>query len=415
MSARLRSHLKGFTLVEALIALLVASAGLLGMARLQVALSQGASETHQQAEAQALVRSQLEAVRRLQTRELPEQGNGSRQVTGSSGAKFDLRWTTTMVDNPKLPLTTVQVDWKDSRGKAQQVLTSAAITRPEASAAAAMANPLQGRQEIRGAVNRNVDVPLFADNFPRSGYSSLIVRPLLDTTGLLSPISLSVGPAVTFIIENATSKVVLRCLRTPSESELSAGRVPLGCERYNAVVLAGFINDANNLAQLGLGSLLAAGVTLYPQGISVTSISGWDNSNGKRIECEYGPAPTRNADLQAGAAVSSVNAYTCVIPLASGGAWGGKFQFSGLIPLTLRASSICRYEYPDPPNTDSNRRNRQSYQGVTGSLFNQNYHFVASDRCPTHNDLATTKHQACPPALLSLLGILLNGNACVPA
>jgi len=384
---------RGFTLVEALMALVLASVGLLAIARLQVALTADGADTLRQTEGMALARAKLEDLKLSLPAAWAAMPAGTELVPGNGQQSFTRTWNTVSSGVPAQRISTVTVSWTDRGGQTRSAQATGLLPRTDGDAAVRMAYPLVTGKEIKGPVNRSIDILLGATS----------VGDGRSTVKLSVPVLLGLQD-VTYVMDDSTGKVVQRCTGSPSGTQLINGTAT--CVPYNAYTVAGYVSGAST-------SLL--GVALNPLGIDTSKVTGWDNSGGKKIECEYRKAAGVNDPslLAFIADFSSIHSYVCVIPMAANATgWSGKLLLTGLVPTTLNLVSllsvnVCRFQYPVADNPNPNRRNVQPYAQVTEPLLNQNY-LLDSDggSCPTVNGLALTVHQQCT-VTKTLLGLLI--------
>ena len=143
---------RGSTLIEALIAFLVLSLGMLAIARAQTELRLNADVARQRSEAVRLAQEELEALRAFAVlAEVPEArsfdaiASASRTVDSSAGYAINTTYLVTReVDaapTPHAKNVLVTVGWTDRSGGAQQVVLSSVIAgnAPASSGALALA------------------------------------------------------------------------------------------------------------------------------------------------------------------------------------------------------------------------------------------------------------------------------------
>ena len=129
----------GFTLIETVIALLVLTIGLLGMAALSISVMQGNKSSNRISTATALAQDKMEELRGLGYGSLPGSDSGDIDINGLSYSwdvgtvttKYDADGNeTTDPDDPVLTITkkvTVTVEWEDT--KTHSVSTQMLFTR----------------------------------------------------------------------------------------------------------------------------------------------------------------------------------------------------------------------------------------------------------------------------------------------
>lgn len=380
----MRRRHRGFTLIEALVALLLASAGLLGVARLQVAVLGDNTGVAQQTEAQRLLSNKIEEFRSLTAAQLSTLTNGADQALDPvSNTPFSRQWTVSTAGGARQRLATVSVGWTDRRGEARTVQASTLVDGPEGLAAVALTQSMSAAQTLRGPLDRNVDVPLKAD----------LVGDGRSVFSINTP-----GGRISYVVDDISGRVVLRCTTTPTTTQLLNQAAP-GCSPYNGVLVSGFIGGVNQTVSVGLLGL-SIGILRYPNGIDTASVSGTDTS--RNIECEYAEAYRAGSFISVAINDSDTYRYTCALPLtANSTGWSGFINMGGgLSLLTLSTVRVCRYRYPEAPDTDPNRRNVQGYRNVTESLFNQNYVISTGRTCSQIDSSLLVEHQVCTPLTL---------------
>jgi Tfp pilus assembly protein PilV len=121
----------GFSLVEALVALAVASVGMLGVAQVQSTIAHQSSSSKSRSEAAGLVQEKVEKLRNFTTKDFDTalantaDPDPSESIDGVN-AQFTRSWNITT--DGEVKNMTVSVSWTDSRNQLQQVDLSSAIT-----------------------------------------------------------------------------------------------------------------------------------------------------------------------------------------------------------------------------------------------------------------------------------------------
>jgi len=117
----------GFTLIETVIAMLVLTIGLLGMAALSISVMQGNKSSNRISTATALAQDKMEELRGLGYDNLPGSDSGDIDINGLSYSwdvetvttRYDANGdVTTDPDDPVLTITkkvTVAVEWEDAK------------------------------------------------------------------------------------------------------------------------------------------------------------------------------------------------------------------------------------------------------------------------------------------------------------
>ena len=120
---------RGFSLIEALISLVVLSVGLLGLAQLQARLWSASAELHSSDEAYLLAGNSLEQLAIAQLFTVDLSADGTTQVTGSA-TQFVVDLTLTELE--QIAEARVQVEWEHQSGLRSLTLDSAIYTRARA-------------------------------------------------------------------------------------------------------------------------------------------------------------------------------------------------------------------------------------------------------------------------------------------
>jgi prepilin-type N-terminal cleavage/methylation domain-containing protein len=100
----------GFTLIEVMIALVILSVALLGLASLTVITAKTNSYGSHLTEASVFAQDKLEELRATRWEDITE-GIDSDQVSGSTGIDYTRRWGVNRNEN--LKMITISINWKD--------------------------------------------------------------------------------------------------------------------------------------------------------------------------------------------------------------------------------------------------------------------------------------------------------------
>ena len=345
---------RGFTLIESLIALLVAGLGLLTLSVVQTKLVQNADLARHRGEATRLAAEKIESSRGYTsiTGAGTTAWNGlvGGTDTSASNVTYTRTWTLDGAITDPMRQLNVAVSWPDRAGVTQTVTLSSVISRTDPADVGLLGFPLPANTTLKRPKNRNLNIPV----------------PALDLGNGNSVVQLSSIFAVVF--SNESGYVVKTCnFVVGNASDLA------GCTTAAAYIVAGYIS---------LG-----GAATFPAGLGI---------NGDLVSASTGlSCSVSNAvDQTSGATITGYKYYLCVVSVATAGAaWAGPLRLAGMASGT--GYQVCRFQYPTAAGVSANARNVQPYVSVAESLDQQNYVLTTANSCPTVGDLATTLHQDC--------------------
>ncbi len=132
------AKVRGFTLIEILVSLIILSGGLLAVAKFQVFVLQSGTESKQRTEAVLLGQQKLELLRSFVqiaacsacTNYSADITNGSDTASGRN-AVFTRAWTVTTSTNPAYKTVEIKVTWADMHGVTQTVVLNSRITNAD--------------------------------------------------------------------------------------------------------------------------------------------------------------------------------------------------------------------------------------------------------------------------------------------
>jgi Tfp pilus assembly protein PilV len=373
------SRQRGASLIEALIALLVAGFGMLSLVALQVTLARSADVARQRGEATRLAQQQVEQLRAFSTLAVfdARAASAADVPTGKMLSTSFLRSTTlTPSTDNSHRVVRVAVAWSDRASEPQQVDLRTVIARVNPSQSGDVEFPPPGGQALRRPKNRNMNIPVPATELG-GGRSSL-------------PFTAN-GITGSIVFGDDSGNVVKQCsFVVKTAADLDDSR----CITVDALLLAGYVTKtmASFPATLGVNTALIS-----------TSGTG-------AVQCSFGDASDQNFDPITGTsgvtgvdAVLNTKYYLCVVPIAKGGTWSGQVRLSGM--NTGTDYLVCRFEYAASQGGTPNDRNHQPYDKVDSSLDNQNYIITTNSTCPqvtspavppaTPTTLQTVLHQDC--------------------
>ncbi len=206
---RSRSNARGFSLIEALIALLVLSFGMLAIAGFQVTLSRSSDLAKQRSEAVRLAQQKMESLRAYGRVDPPPIGSpavvnytndvvsgppvGFPDVT-TTNADFTRTWTVTANATNTEKWINVQVAWTDRTGQAQTVQLLSVISKFDPQDVGTLATG-PGTSAVRKPKNRNINIPYPAITLSGGTQSAFIPPP----------------GGIAYVFDNSTGNIVQSC------------------------------------------------------------------------------------------------------------------------------------------------------------------------------------------------------------
>ncbi|MBA3597804.1 MAG: prepilin-type N-terminal cleavage/methylation domain-containing protein [Methylibium sp.] len=362
MSPRVSPKERGFTLIEAMIALLIIAFGLLALAGMQIMLSRNADVAKQRTEAMRLAQERMEVMRSytgiasdpavpLAWQDLDTVSNDPANPIAStySNTLFSRSWIVEGLPQDALRPVSVTVAWVDRAGEPQSVTLTSVIsnTDPVRVGALGVAVPADGN--VRQPKNRNINIPVAAIELDEGKKSVYQFKPDLA-----------------MVFNNTTGLVVERCNTLVTDAAYSGGTAV--CFPFTAVIVSGFVTGA----VMPTGIPPAGSLPTLPTGINTSEVVDEDASGGKLISCAYSIAKDQNT----GNNLADVHYYLCVIPITTTSGWSGRLLLGG-IPTTAN-HKVCRIQFERSDLLNDNQRNDQLYSNVETSLDNQNYFIDSS-------------------------------------
>jgi Tfp pilus assembly protein PilV len=397
MNSRLSSWAgqRGTSLIEALIAFLVLSLGMLAAASLQMHLRLNAELTRQRAETVRLGQEDMEQLRAYAAVTaapgVPSYEAIASATTEAGGDASGTRFTVArQVDPAALAharTASVTVSWADRAGSAQNVVLHSMVAEANPAYSGALAIPPSG-SPVRGAYGRSVGIPLAA-------------RDLGDGRSVLKPIE---GGTAALVFDNRAGLVIGRC--TGIDPATTTGALTpaalAGCDGSVGTLLSGvvrFSTDAAPNPAAANAAALTLSLDLALSGGSYASAPHCD-SEAKKTVSYTGAAGLRIEAVPLAATPAWLGlatwadtgerhvAYHCVVyPLASG-QWSGR---ATIVPSGWSIGNgssdwhVCRYsaDLDTSGAIDSNLEHPSSYTGVDSALANQNFLVVkGGSPCP---------------------------------
>jgi type IV pilus modification protein PilV len=420
---------RGFTLLEALVALLIVSFGMLAVASFQVTLSSNSDYAKQRSEALRLAQEKLEELRSFSS--VDTVSNSTTQmdwddiascssacsdtITGNgtwmsnsyySNTNYTRTWTVTRDGSNSAVNTSLQkwirvsVAWTDRSNTAQSVTLTSTISRSDP-VNMKLWTTNSGSTTTRKPKNRNIDIPYPATDFGNG------------TSGFMP----GGASGRYFIFDNSTGNVKYVCNGTSVVAQSSNST---GCTQTTAYLLSGYIYWYTANSSPSASDLT---VTLTDKNNNLQTVPPLDYStsdtyghaNGVTIEF-FDPtaSATKECFVKQQMVDSSSNdivtynsatnhnyafaTYLCVVtPVLSGTTyrWYGMFKVvldsTHALGNTSSTYTLCRFtgDY-DADDEMANAEHPLYYRQVTASLDSQNYVVVSGDQnCPTDTEVNT--------------------------
>jgi hypothetical protein len=406
---------RGASLIEALLAFLVLSLGLVGVAKLHGQVRLNADIARQRSEALRLAQTDIETLRSFTTLTTDPLASGYADIVAHAASQpsssalhtnagFELERDVFADDGFRSAALTVR--WLDRRGHAQQVTLQSLIagTSPALSGALAAQAASPPLAALRG---RSAGIP---PNATALGHGRSAFRPAGSGTSA-------------WVFDNTTGLIVAVCsvpagMRPISDSQLSA------CTPMQALLLSGIVRlsmtgaaDAGHandhslplevvLTLAGAGSAVAPTcVSAAQKAVAITSATG---TRREAVPLAATPADwgvVRWTELN-----DRFVAYHCVVTPAQGH-WSGR---TAVVPQGWSIGTgpndfkVCRYsaDHDGSGTIDQNAEHPNEYHHVDRALMQQNFLLVPGalacpaappvsfdPAAPVHADLSTVQHQ----------------------
>lgn len=356
MNTRPHHTQRGFTLLEALIALVVMAFGMLALAGMQITLSRSGDVAKQRTEAVRLAQRQIDELRAYTSiavaasHPIAWDGLAGSTTTASTNATYTI--TTAFASTASAPMrpVSVTVSWADRAGELQSVLLSSVIAQTDPQKVGLIANPLPLNQPLKRPMNRNINIPIPAKDLGK-GYSST-----------------QFNSRYLIVYSNTSGGVVEVCDPNKDDAtvdEINALRTTSKCDTITGYIVAGYVGRT-------------ASTVPWPTGIDTTAIVRDTVVASKGIQCLFEDARDQNT----GTVIAGFKYYICVVPLNAPFLYDGTLRLAGLNRLSNVIA--CRYQYTQS-DLDNNEKNIQPYVDVNKSIDEQNYLLTnsASGSCPS--------------------------------
>ena len=405
------AHQRGTTLLEALVAFLVLSLGMLTVARVQTQLRLNSDVARQRSEAVRLGQEDLESLRAFSivaasaasgsARSYADVTSAASSVDSAAGYAINTRYRVArQIDPidaidpghaPNAKDAAVTVSWSDRSGAAQQVVLNSIIAGSDPAYTGAL-GIARGGVPVLGAYGRSQRIPLVAKDV---GAGRSAFKP--TATG-----------SVALVFDNRSGLVTGRCTginpaaatRDLQAADLSA------CDTNIGVLLSGVIRftsaappDPAQAVEPPLATDLALALAggAYPNPPvcateAMKTVSYTTSGASASLHVEAVPLAALPASVGVPGWADSGDrhlAYHCVVyPLASG-QWSGR---ATLLPtgwsvgLGAADRRVCRYsaDLDASGAVDTNLEHPAVYANVDGALAHQNFLVIkGSEICPT--------------------------------
>lgn len=392
----------GFSILEALVAVVIMGFGILSLAGMQVSMSRNADDAKQRTEAVRLAQEKIEALRSYTgiSSTLVGQAttsglalnwnalvNGSESLNlNSTNATYTRTWTLGGNVADAMRGLTVDVGWTDRAGEVQTVSLSSILSKTDPKDSGFLGFPLALNTTLKLPKNRNLDIPIPAIDL---GNGESAVK--FGTGGqyiLFGNTSGDVVKTCTPTLNGVTANASIITALTSTNSDIS------NCIQINGYIVAGYIKRDTSISDIEWG-IIGGGL-----GIDYSSIVR-NMADTTGVTCQVGNATNQNT----GVIIPDYKYYLCVIPLVApfpALATNGPYNWSGTIriagPLAWNAIAnnyyVCRYQYAASASlTDVNQRNIQPYVQVNKSIDQQNYLVLATP------NVISTAAPVCPASM----------------
>ncbi|WP_143218346.1 MULTISPECIES: type IV pilus modification PilV family protein [unclassified Acidovorax] len=402
MKAHYKKPAHGFALIEALVAMMVVSFGMLAVAGFQTTLSLNADVAKQRTEATRLAQQKMEDLRTFEN--LTKYGTqmvSSSAVTPvtqetitsiagtTTNATFIRSWGITSAGTPDTGRSVVvTVAWTDRAGNAQQVQLTSHVSATDPLLAGSLWFPLPDGTILRRPKNRNLDIPIpsvdlgngkSAVRFKDNGKYILFDNITGDVTNTCTDNTLT---------STSTADEIKNTLKDPSTSNTGI------CTKIIGYIVAGYVDvsleDGAKTSPITIPTgWNANSIDIDHSGITYTPATNYST------ECQFGDAKDQNS----GITIANYKSYICLIswpaPTTNGPnnqtyEWNGTIKLSGTSiweiteknKKTTHYDYVCRFQYANS-TIDSNERNERPYTKVNKSLDQQNYFLASTTGTPS--------------------------------
>jgi type IV pilus modification protein PilV len=411
MSYSLGRSQRGFAILEALVAMLIMTIGVLSLSAMQTTINRYSNEAKLRSDATRLAQEKIEALRSFTGIASTIVGQGATSATAlnwnalagntdtvaSANATFTRVWTLSGTTADPMRGIQVTMTWQNRAGESQSLTLSSVIAQADPADSGYLGFPLPLNTNLKRPKDRNLDIPVRSVDlgtgqsglrYGTGGQYLVFSNVSGDVVKICSPPSLTASSTDAQIIAALTS----------------ANSATASCTSISGYIVAGYIKKGSSVSSTEWNAIKDN------LGISTSLITRYNNG-ADAISCNAQDATDQNT----GALIPDFKSYICVIPLTAPGAnvaatWGGPILISG--PSTWRGVSskyyVCRFQYTATTTfTDPNLRNVQGsspsltgYSGVNKSIDQQNYLLAA-----TANSTDTTTPSCLTIAEMNVSGV----------
>ncbi|MDM4765105.1 hypothetical protein [Pelomonas sp. SE-A7] len=361
----------GVTLIEAMVALLIMSFGMLALVGLQGNLRRSGDVAKQRGEATKLAQSHMESVRAIgallaasappSTVAFSSLSTASSASIGaaSSNTSYALMRSVTRVDTPPMAIVDVALNWTDRASESQQVRLSTFVAGVDPALSGSLQLPPPGGVSSRRPQSRSVDIPSTAKDL---GEGHSVFKP--DPFGTVAWVFSNLSGEITGVCTGIAMATQTRDLTV---ADVSA------CGSAKAYLLSGYVRysmDSPPNPDLPNSSFMSFGLTLTVD-----------------APADYPLTPSYQCFARQADAVTG--GYYCAVYPKATGLWSGRLDLSG---FSLGAYKVCRYSADyDGNGSISNAEHPASYADVKGALTQQNFLLIrATNSCPAGHGVDTS-------------------------
>ena len=396
MNIRRRGQL-GFTIIEALLSLVIMGFGILALAGMQAGLSRNSDDAKQRTEATRLAQEKIESLRSYTGIATTVVGQGTTSNTAlnwnalagstdtiTTNAAYTRTWTLDGSSSDSLRGLTVGVAWTDRAGANQTVSLSSVVSKTNPADSGFLGFPLPLNTNLKRPKDRNLDIPI----------------PAIDLGNGQSAVKF--GNAGQYVLFGNISGDVVKICRptlvgTLTSADVIAALTSANLGTSNCTAITGYIVAG----YVGRESSSAVSDTVF-NGLGIDNSGITRNAAGNTgISCQFGDATNQNTN----ATIANYKSYLCIVPLAAPTTaliangpynWSGTVRIAGPSAWNISGNNyyVCRYQYTATNSlTDVNQRNVQPYVQVNKSIDQQNYLVL------TTNNATSAVAPTCPSSM----------------